>query len=450
ISEIADVIPQFVPSTVNEVEDTAQNIGEMTFSNRSTMVSDTQQLLDEKRKILIDNGECEHITELTSSEIALLSEEQLSSSPEPLDLRKEEKKKMTVLACTSLNDQQKEKLHEFMQYFNCQSSLFIDETTTHLITSEQDETLACPLTGKVIQAVARHLFVVSYRWIIECLKQERLVSEDDYEIRGDLTFDKQHNGMNRSRTNSTQLLLENYAFLLKCSGYGPFDDNRPIIEMIELCGGIVLNNLTTDVNGIKRQIIILCSNDYKPNNLIMGACKRLNAQCLKTQWLLLSIINMDLATMDLALEKYKPSEATKEDDMNINRPSSLASILFPPNYQFHSSIIHMIVRPGSKTKNLLAFISPKFFQNDVKQITWNGYGDSISKAIGCAEITKRRFYSHHSNNEKIYQLNKIGYKPCEEYWEPVDANSELDRLKVKKDIPAICILLSKIPLNEED
>lgn len=140
--------------------------------------------------------------------------------------------------------------------------------------------------------------------------------------------------------------------------------------------------------------------------------------------------------MDAAIEQYAPTE-TRNDTPTV-------SLTLP--YNLHPSCLHMQVRSGSKAKNLVQFVMRKLVssdqnQTDVQQITWNAFGDGISKAIACAEMTKRRTATH------FYEYVQIGYKRIEQIWQPVNVNVELDTLKVNKDIPAICILLSKIPLS---
>ena len=140
--------------------------------------------------------------------------------------------------------------------------------------------------------------------------------------------------------------------------------------------------------------------------------------------------------METAIEQYTLSETC---DDNLNVPLCLP-------YVVHPSCLHMKVRSGSKAKNLVEFAMRKLFSSvenstNVEQVTWNAFGDGISKAIACAEITKRR------STIKFNEYVQIGYKRVEQIWQPVHTNLELDTLKVNKDVPAICILLSKIPLN---
>jgi DNA-binding protein len=146
--------------------------------------------------------------------------------------------------------------------------------------------------------------------------------------------------------------------------------------------------------------------------------------------------------MEAAIEQYAPGE-TRNDTPTV-------SLSLP--YNLHPSCLHMQVRSGSKAKNLVQFVIRKLSSSDsnsinIEQVTWNAFGDGISKAIACAEMTKRRL------GIQFYEYVQIGYKHIEQIWEPVNSNVELDTLKVNKDIPAICILLSKIPLlklNEGD
>ena len=139
--------------------------------------------------------------------------------------------------------------------------------------------------------------------------------------------------------------------------------------------------------------------------------------------------------MDAAIEQYAPCE-THDDDLTV---------ALPLPYVLHPTCLHMQVRSGSKTKSLIQFAMRKLFPTDVnvppvEQITWNAFGDGISKGIACAELAKRRAQLN------FYEYVQIGYKRTEQIWKPVNSNVELDTLKVNKDIPAICILLSKLPL----
>ena len=171
-----------------------------------------------------------------------------------------------------------------------------------MITDEDSEhSLVCPLTGKVLQAVARHLTVVSHRWLTACLTERRYIDEiQTYEITGDTIYN-QHHGMSRSRLHhSTDYrLLANYAFHMKCHGCQPFNDNRPLIELIHLSGGLILKTLNQHIGNIGRQIIILCSKTYLQNKpALQQACAKLNILCLEPEWLIASVVKFNIEPYD--------------------------------------------------------------------------------------------------------------------------------------------------------
>jgi hypothetical protein len=87
-----------------------------------------------------------------------------------------------------------------------------------LIVGNEEKTLLCPLTIKVFQAIARHLFVLTYRWIIECIKQNQIIDETLFEIRGDIPFGEYHDGMRHSRLSKHINLFQNCQFFILCEG----------------------------------------------------------------------------------------------------------------------------------------------------------------------------------------------------------------------------------------
>ncbi|CAF1102268.1 unnamed protein product [Adineta ricciae] len=99
-----------------------------------------------------------------------------------------------------------------------------------------------------------------------------------------------------------------------------------------------------------------------------------------------------------------------------NEQHSLKESL-PLPYILHSSCLHMQVKAAD---------------NSIEQITWNATGDGISKAIACAEMLKRE------SNLTFHEYVQIGYKAKDE------KISITKKIKLNKDIPSICVLLSKI------
>ncbi|CAF0839768.1 unnamed protein product [Adineta steineri] len=278
---------------INNNDDTISAV-ELEPRPSSTTLLDTSTVINETR---YDNTKK---SDGSSIQINIDSRQELNekhSSP-PKSSNDQNKFKSLVLAMTALKDHQKIEFNRFLEYFSVRSSTTIDDTTTHLITDEEDEnSLICPLTGKVLQAITRHLKIVSYRWLTVCLSKKHYIDEiPTYEIIGDTIYN-QHYGMSRSRMNISNnfRLLANYAFHLKCHGCQPFLDNRPLIELIHSSGGLVLKTLNQHIDNIGRQIIILCSKTYLQNKpALQQACEKLNIFCIEPEWLIASIVKFDI------------------------------------------------------------------------------------------------------------------------------------------------------------
>lgn len=75
-----------------------------------------------------------------------------------------------------------------------------------------------------------------------------------------------------------------------------------------------------------------------------------------------------------------------------------------------------------------------------RQIMFTGVGPSVSKAITCVEILKRRVRG-------LHQYTQLHYRTVQEVWEPLEPDAGLDSLTVNRNVPAIWVLLSKDPLD---
>ncbi|XP_028395383.1 ribonuclease P protein subunit p25-like protein [Dendronephthya gigantea] len=95
------------------------------------------------------------------------------------------------------------------------------------------------------------------------------------------------------------------------------------------------------------------------------------------------------------------------------------------------------VGSGSKVKAVISK-ALKILNENGEKVVLIGFGPTLNKAITCVEIIKRK-------EQDLHQNNKLFYKKMEDTWEP---NQEgLDRLTVSRNVPAIKIVLSRIPLN---
>ncbi|CAF4662262.1 unnamed protein product [Rotaria socialis] len=72
-----------------------------------------------------------------------------------------------LLTASSLDETQRSQFRLFITRFGFSTSPTVDSSTTHIIVNE-NSSLDCPLTGKIIQGIARHLFIVSNGWLNDC------------------------------------------------------------------------------------------------------------------------------------------------------------------------------------------------------------------------------------------------------------------------------------------
>lgn len=108
-----------------------------------------------------------------------------------------------------------------------------------------------------------------------------------------------------------------------------------------------------------------------------------------------------------------------------------------------ADITHMKVKLGSRIRNLMSYAMAKMESDTVRQILFSATGKAVGKAITCVEIMKRRL-------KGLHQINKIFFWQIEEIWEPIVPEAGLESLTVKRNLPAMCVLLSKDDLDTQE
>ncbi|CAF1176155.1 unnamed protein product [Adineta ricciae] len=219
--------------------------------------------------------------------------------------------KRIVLAYSCLNIEQTTEVYRFASLFPNQIVLSncVDDRTTHLIVGNEEKQLLCPLTIKVFQAIARHLFVLTYRWISECFKQSQLIDELAFEIRGDIPFGEYHDGMRHSRLSKHANLFENCHIFILCNGCQEKMDKTELASLITLCGGTLLNTLPiTTSNDSSILTIVLCDKllpFHSSNQQQLFETSRSNGvHFLSPEWILESIVQFALQPFDNYEEKF--------------------------------------------------------------------------------------------------------------------------------------------------
>uniref|UniRef100_A0A673A6S9 Ribonuclease P and MRP subunit p25 n=1 Tax=Sphaeramia orbicularis TaxID=375764 RepID=A0A673A6S9_9TELE len=113
-----------------------------------------------------------------------------------------------------------------------------------------------------------------------------------------------------------------------------------------------------------------------------------------------------------------------------------------------ADILHMRVKEGSKIRNLLRFVTSRMQEKEkdsnettVRQVVFTGSGRGVTKTITCVEILKRKV-------EGLHQVSKLYYKKVNETWESLQQG--VPGITMQRTVPAICILLSKDPLDLQE
>ncbi|CAF0855201.1 unnamed protein product [Adineta ricciae] len=236
-------------------------------------------------------------------DLSFSSEDETSDSTHSNDKR-------ICIAYSCLNSEQITNLQRFAMNHSDQVALCeqVDNCTTHLIIGNEEQPLLCPLTMKLFQAIARHLFIMSYQWINECLQHNQILNEMKYEIRGDIPFGEYHDGMRKSRLAKQMKLFHNCQFFLLCDGCQDKMSKVELASLIQLCHGSILNTfpLTSSIES-SMLTIVLCTDLFRfqsSNEQQLFELSRSNGvHFLGPEWILESIVQFAL----------QPFEAYEQD-----------------------------------------------------------------------------------------------------------------------------------------
>ncbi|XP_044212423.1 ribonuclease P protein subunit p25a [Thunnus albacares] len=113
-----------------------------------------------------------------------------------------------------------------------------------------------------------------------------------------------------------------------------------------------------------------------------------------------------------------------------------------------ADILHMRVKEGSKIRNLLRFATARMQGEgkdsngaSLRQVVFTGSDRGVTKTITCVEILKRKVGG-------LHQVSKLYYKTVNEVWESSQCGAP--DITIQRTVPAICILLSKDPLDPQE
>ena len=158
---------------------------------------------------------------------------------------------------TGLTEDQKSILWDTFDKIGDQNSTSIalsyDPLVTHIITASENG--ICPRTFKYMCAVLDGKWIVDFNWYLECITKNNWVSEEDYEIKGDVVIGRT-NAPEKGRKAFLQktLLFKGLKFYMIGEFSPPSLAKSKIQDLIKIGGGVLIPRLP---NHLSRQHVVI-------------------------------------------------------------------------------------------------------------------------------------------------------------------------------------------------
>ncbi|NWQ61560.1 BRCA1 protein, partial [Neopipo cinnamomea] len=208
------------------------------------------------------------------------------------------RKEMSVVA-SGLNHSEHLVVQKFVRKTQSTLSNHITEGTTHVI-MKTDKELVCERTLKYFLGIAGGKWVVSYQWVIQSLKEERILDEEDFEVRGDVINGRNHQGPRRARQSQAEKIFKD--FEICC--YGPFTDmtTEHLERMVELCGASVVKQLHLFTHASNSTAVVVLQPDaWKENTDYRAIQQQNNIAMVTREWVLDSVACYECQKVDAYL-----------------------------------------------------------------------------------------------------------------------------------------------------
>ncbi|CAF4917660.1 unnamed protein product, partial [Rotaria sp. Silwood2] len=129
-------------------------------------------------------------------------------------------------------------------------------------------TLRSSLSIKLIEAIANHYFCVSYRWLIDYIKYDRIVDKDANEIEGDDTDYHSQDGPKRSCSiDKCHSFFENICSMIKCTKNNDIKmTNDRLQDLITTSDGRIITCMTQEVYLINLKLLFSVKNYMYQND----------------------------------------------------------------------------------------------------------------------------------------------------------------------------------------
>ncbi|NXJ13254.1 BRCA1 protein, partial [Odontophorus gujanensis] len=204
-----------------------------------------------------------------------------------------------LIVASGLNQSEQLMVQKFARKTQSAFSNHITDGTTHVI-MKTDKELVCERTLKYFLGIAGRKWVVSYQWIIQSLKEGRILEEENFEVKGDVINGRNHQGPKRARQSLTEKIFKD--FEICC--YGPFTDMTTghLEWIVELCGASVVKHLHLFTHKVNSTAVVVVQPDAWMEGTSYEAIQQKNNVAVVTrEWVLDSVACFECQELDAYL-----------------------------------------------------------------------------------------------------------------------------------------------------
>ncbi|XP_070335550.1 breast cancer type 1 susceptibility protein isoform X9 [Odocoileus virginianus] len=242
-----------------------------------------------------------HITNTTGCN---LREESVSKEkPEVISSTERSNKRLSMVA-SGLTPKELMLVQKFARKHHVTLTNLITEETTHVI-MKTDPEFVCERTLKYFLGIAGGKWVVSYFWVIQSIKERKMLDEHDFEVRGDVVNGRNHQGPKRARKSQDKKIFKG----LEICCYGPFT-NMPTDQlewMVQLCGASVVKEPSSFTPGQGTHPVVVVQPDAWTEDAGFHVIRQMcEAPVVTREWVLDSVALYHCQELDTYLVPQVP------------------------------------------------------------------------------------------------------------------------------------------------
>ncbi|KAG8512859.1 Breast cancer type 1 susceptibility protein [Galemys pyrenaicus] len=218
--------------------------------------------------------------------------------PEVLSSTNRVNKRVSMVA-SGLTPKEFMLVHKFARKYHITLANTVTEETTHVI-MKTDAEFVCERTLKYFLGIAGRKWVVSYFWVVQSIKERKILDEHDFEVRGDVVNGRNHHGPKRSRESQDGKIFRG----LEICCYGPFT-NMPTDQlewMVRLCGASVVkepSSFTLDEG--THPVVVVQPDAWTEDNGFHAIGQMCEAPVVTREWVLDSVALYQCQELDTYL-----------------------------------------------------------------------------------------------------------------------------------------------------